>query len=986
MQNNNFISAATQQSCLPVKKIIKSALTLSVLTAISTTSVVAAEHSGPVINDNQAMQMYSGADLMATVAPESFTGDVRDLSEAVQWQPGDPIKSVPRRIYPNALNTFNRSAINPVANTVDPLLGIQSEAEGMFSRAVEVANINQDGMGYTGVNPADPTGTVGKNHYIQSINGGGGALFSIYDKATGNQVSGPTNMSDLATNRCKNGLGDPIVFYDEDAERYVMTEFSNQSGRSLCVYVSKTDNPVSGGWFAYEFQAPEFPDYPKFGRYGDSYYVGTNESAGPGVYALERSKLLSGQTARMQRKTAPRLSNLGFQMMVPVDVDSVSGPAGSEAGIFIRQRDDEVINPGSNNPNKDYIELWTFAPDYDNTSNSQLVGPINIEISEFDAEFCSSNNQDFGCLTQKGTSQTLDPLKEVIMYRAQYRKFSGHESIVGNFLTDVSGNDQGGIRWFELRRTNGGQWGLHQEGTYAPSGTDHRFMGSAAMDASGNIALSYHISGPNTYPGINMTGRNASDANGTMTQAESVLVAGTSHIASDRNGDYSHLSVDPVDNCTFWMTSDYGSNNGKWKTRISNFKFDNCGAPATPDFTMAATNLSQQVCANTALQPIGISTAAINGFSSAISLTYSGLPTGVTGSFTASSVTPGGSSDANVSVGNLNTGDYNFTINGTASGVSAKQLAVALSVVDAPTQVVLSGPASGSVDVALRPEFSWTAHASASSYRIEVATDNAFSNVIASGTVASGTNYQPSADLNTETTYYWRVRADNGCGQVWSEVSSFTTQTVDAGTILQNGIAKTNLSGELNSETTKFTFVVPANVSNLKFVMSGGTGDADMHVKFDQEASTSVYDCRPFETGNDETCTISNIQTGTYHVTLHGYRAYSGVSLVASYSDGTSGGIDETNISGAANSETFYSMDVAPGTSKLTVVMSGGTGDADLYVKEGSQPTETSYNCRPFKNGNSETCTINNPGAGTWHVGVFGYRRFSGVSLKGSTE
>lgn len=967
-----------------IKRATRSALATSILAAIASPAMAVEQAT---ISDVQQTQQYLGAQLMAKVTPESFNGDVRDLAEVPRWMPGDAIKSVPRRIYPNALSSVNRAAVNPVANNGDPLLEQQAPAEGLFTNAVAAGDVNKDGIGFTGVNPADPTGTVGKGHYIQSINGSNGAVFSIYDKTTGNKVSGPTNMASLATNLCKNALGDPIVFYDETAERYVMTEFSNQSGRSLCVYVSKTDNPVTGGWYAYEFQAPEFPDYPKFGRWGDSYFVGTNESAGPGIYALERSKLLTGQAARMQRKTAPKLANLGFQMMVPVDVDTVSGPAPSEPGIFIRQRDDEIINPGSNNSGKDYIELWTFKPDYDNSSNTQLVGPINIEVSEFDAEFCTTGSQGFGCLSQKGSSQTLDPVKEVIMYRAQYRKFAGHEAIVANFLTDVNGSDRAGIRWFELRKVSGGQWALHQEGTYAPTGTDNRFMGSAAMDGSGNIALSYHIAGPDSYPGISMTGRHAADAAGTMTQAETVIVAGQSHIASDRNGDYSHLSIDPVDNCTFWMTSDYGSNNGQWNTRIANFKFNDCGAPATPDFTLQATNLTQTACANTQLQPMAISSAAVSGFNKSINLTYSGLPTGVTGSFSTNPVTPGGSSNATVAVGNLNVGQYNFTINGAAAGVSAKQLAVALTIANKPGSVNLSGPASGATDVTVRPTFSWAADTAATAYRIEVATDNAFTNIVASGSVANGTNYQPSADLATNTTHYWRVRADNGCGQVWSAVSSFTTQAVNNTNALQNGVAKTNLSGAANASVA-YTFEVPANATNLKFVATGGTGDADLHVKFGQEATTSVYDCRPYKSGNNETCTISNIQQGTYHVMLHGYSAFSGVSLTASYTEGSqnNGGVDETNLSGAAGSKAYYTIDVAAGASKLSVNMSAGTGDADLYLRQGSQPTETTYNCRPYETGNVEACTVNNPQAGTWHIGVFGYAAFSGVSLKATTE
>ena len=360
----------------------------------------------------------------------------------------------------------------------------------------------------------------------------------------------------------------------------------------------------------------------------------------------------------------------------------------------------------------------------------------------------------------------------------------------------------------------------------------------------------------------------------------------------------------------------------------------------------------------------------------------------LTGSFTSNPIAPGNGSTANVNVGNLNVGSYNFDITGSASGVSQKKLAVSVSVIDKPGAVSLTTPANGATGVALKPTLSWSAQASAASYRVEVATDSGFSNIVASGTVSSGTNYQPSSNLNSDTTYYWRVRADNGCGQAWSSVASFTTVDAAAGSVLQNGVAKTNLSGANNSSNNKFTFEVPANARNLKFVMTGGSGDADLHVKFGQEATTSTYDCRPYRSGNAETCNISNVQTGTYHVMIHGYSAFSGVSLTASYDEGSTGGggIDESNLSGAADSKKFYTIDVASGTSKLTVTMSGGSGDADLYVRRNNKPTENNYKCRPYKNGNNETCNINNPGAGTWHIGVFGYSSYSGVNLKATTE
>jgi hypothetical protein len=943
------------------------------------------------IDDSQEMKEFFGADVMDTVSPSDFLGDIRDIDVVLDWMPGDAVKSVPRRIYPNVNRSVLSAPINKVMGDDQHLVDLQNDAQGIYQRAVTDGSINIEGNGFSGVNPSDTTGTVGKNHYIQSINGSNGSIFSIYDKATGNKISGPTAMSNLGVDKCKSAAGDPIVFYDEAAERYIMTEFSNEAGRSLCVYVSKTDNPVSGGWHAYEFQAPEFPDYPKFGRWGDSYFVGTNENAGPGIYALERSKMLAGQTARMQRKTAPKLAGLGFQMLLPVDVDTVAGPDANAPGLFLRQNDDELNNKGSNNANQDYLELWTFDPDYNNSANSKLVGPIKIAMSEFDSNVCTSatSSDGFGCLTQKGVSTKLDPVREVVMYRSQYRKFATHESIVGNFVHDA-GSDRAGLRWFELRKVGTGSWGLHQEGTYAPSDTDNRFMGSAAMDASGNIALAYHVAGPNTYPGISMTGRLATDANGTMTQTEKVLVAGTSHIASDRNGDYSHLSLDPVDGCTFWMTSDYGKTNGQWSTRIASFKFAECGgATTTPAFTLEATNLTQQVCANTSITPIAISTAATGGFNKSINLSYTNLPNGITGSFSSNPVAAGSSSNANVAVGNVNDGTYNFKINGAASGASTKDLSVALTVTSKPGSVALSAPASGATGSALRPTFSWVADSSTTNYVIEVATDNAFANKVATGTVANGTNYQPSADLTANTTYYWRVKTANSCGNTWSSTSSFTTANVTSSNVLVKGVAKTGLSGASGS-TQDFSIAIPAGATNLTFKTSGGTGDVDLHVQFGEKATTGKYQCRPYKGGNEETCTIATAQTGTYHVMIQGYESFSGVSITADYTPASSGGgntgIDKSELSGSSGSKSYYKIDVPVNASKLTVEISGGTGDVDLYLRKGSKPTESNFTCRPYQEGNGEKCTQNNPIAGEWHIGLFGYEAYDGVRLRATVQ
>lgn len=215
---------------------------------------------------------------------------------------------------------------------------------------------------------------------------------------------------------------------------------------------------------------------------------------------------------------------------------------------------------------------------------------------------------------------------------------------------------------------------------------------------------------------------------------------------------------------------------------------------------------------------------------------------------------------------------------------------------------------------------------------------------------------------------------------------SGTTPPPPTGNVLENGVAKTGLS---SSSEINFTMEVPAGATDLTFNMSGGTGDADLYVKFGSAPTSNSYDCRPYKNGNAESCPISNVQAGTYYVKVVAYSAFSGVSLTGSYTEPTTGGgggatggsASVTDISVSRRQWQYYTIDVPAGMSTLDFVMSGGTGDADLYIRQGSQPTSSQYDCRPYESGNNETCSFNNPTSGTWHIGIYGYRAASGVDL-----
>ena len=204
------------------------------------------------------------------------------------------------------------------------------------------------------------------------------------------------------------------------------------------------------------------------------------------------------------------------------------------------------------------------------------------------------------------------------------------------------------------------------------------------------------------------------------------------------------------------------------------------------------------------------------------------------------------------------------------------------------------------------------------------------------------------------------------------------------GNTLENGVAKTNLG---SSTELSFTMEVPAGATDLIFDMAGGTGDADLYVKFGSAPTSTSYDCRPYNSGNTESCPVSSAQAGTYYIKVVAYTAFSGVSLTGSFTEPSTGGgatggsASVTNISVARNAWTYYTIDVPAGMATLDFTMSGGTGDADMYIRRGAQPTSSTYDCRPYKSGNNETCPFTNPTADTWHIGIYGYSAASGVSL-----
>ena len=530
------------------------------------------------------------------VTPHSINVDLRNLPKAKPWSPGMGIREAHRRQY-TPIGSKLPHAPASKATASDRLPELQklwdespraSRAKAAIRSRISINNPN------TGVSPGDPVVEVGANHVIYAVNSGGsGTYFNIYNK-TGTLVSGPTTFGSLAPagNSCTTDRGDPLVHYDRQAGRWFMLSMDDTG---LCTFISKTSDPVSGGWWFYRYATPVLPDYPHCGVWNDAYVCGTNEGsqAGTEIYAFDRANMLTGATARPAQRfnSVANLAGYGFQIMTPSTFyGTAAAPAGRKQ-ILARHNDDEAHAGAGANGTQDFIDLYELNIDWNTPANSSITTLPRIAITEFNSWFRDYST--FATVPQPGSTSRLDPIREVLLNQLSYRNLGTHEAIVGTLATNQNAARTGtvvdsGIRWFELRRVGAGNWTLHQEGTFSPGDTQtHHLMGTIGMDKFGNIGLGYNVtkeSAPTKFASLGYTGRTATDAAGVMSLGENEVAAGAAVETSGRWGDYYQMTVDPVDDCTFWFVGMYRPS-GSWQTRIQDFKFPACGG--TPTFSIS---------------------------------------------------------------------------------------------------------------------------------------------------------------------------------------------------------------------------------------------------------------------------------------------------------------------------------------------------------------------------------------------------------------
>jgi hypothetical protein len=413
----------------------------------------------------------------------------------------------------------------------------------------------------------DTNGAVGSKQFVEITN----YDFAVYDKSTGKIVQQPTNTNTLFSGfggLCGNTYpGDPVVIWDKLAERWLVSYFNYSGNDALCIAVS-TGADATGSYNRYEYDyGGTLPDYPKYAVWPDAYYSSSNlggRAAEPCAY--DRTSMLAGKTAAAICFTPNNVASL-----LPSDLDGSTAPPSGTPNHYVQLGN-----------STDLLQEFDFHVDFAHPKKSTFTGPNNITVPSF-GEVCGTFV--YYCIPQPSPGDQLESLADRLMFRLAYRNFGDHESMVvaHNVAPGSSSSAVSAMRWYELRATPAGSdFALYQAGTFRNKGVS-LWMGSAAMDKQGNIALGMSASSDAKDPSIWYTGRLSSDPLGKM-EAPTVAAKGTAVEIDDRQrwGDYSSMSIDPGDDCTFWYSQMYfnkkygGSASGDWDTRIFAFRFDSC--------------------------------------------------------------------------------------------------------------------------------------------------------------------------------------------------------------------------------------------------------------------------------------------------------------------------------------------------------------------------------------------------------------------------
>ena len=545
------------------------------------------------------------------------------------------------------------------------------------------------------------------------------------------------------------------MLYDQIANRWLVSQFAGASiPTDECIAISQTSD-ATGAYYRYDFHlGSNFFDYPHLSVWPDGYYMSDNVFNASGTaflgaqpFVFDRARMLQGLSATFQT-TAPMGS--ASDAMLPADLDGSTLPPAGAPATFVAW------------PSGFTYKTFHYHVDWVTPGSSTFTTFAAPAAAPFTA-LCQTTR---ACVPQSGqaSSSNLDALADRPMFRLTYRRFADHESVVGNFT--VSSGGVAGIRWFELRNVTSGPETVFQQSTYQPDST-WRWMGSAAMDGSGNIALGFSASSSSIFPQLRYAGRLAGDPLGTLAQGEATIIAGTGsqNGTSNRWGDYADMTVDPVDDCTFWFTSEYYSVTASfnWRTRIASFTMPGCGSsPTTGSIAGTVTDSVSHAAlsgATVTLSPGGTTATDGSGHYSFSNLT----PAGYT--VTASAGGHATSSPASVTVTAGNTTTQDFALVPTTGSISGHVTNASGGAPISGATVFIQGGGSTSTDTTGLYSFSGLAPAT---YTLTASKAGFVTSAPANVTVTAGTNqvkdFALTAVANQTTGYFFAISSAAGTG------------------------------------------------------------------------------------------------------------------------------------------------------------------------------------------------------------------------------
>jgi hypothetical protein len=785
-------------------------------------------------------------------ADHAQTINLRDMAPMVHR--GERHEAPPLRLF------RSNPTQNAASKGVDTALQTQTISAPSIGAVTSFPGVGNGDFGFTpNAAPPDTNLSVGATQVVQWVN----ESFGVFSK-TGTLLAGPTAGNTLfqalgANHPCAvNNDGDIIAQYDKAANRWVLTQFSVTNGGTngffQCVAVSQTSD-ATGAYnvYAFGYGTVQFIDYPKLAVWSDAYYITYNvfnngqTFAGPKLCAFDRTSMLAGKAA----------TQICFQLgtnfggVLPADLDGSTPPPAGSPEFFV-------------DFNTNSLDIFTISnPNFTN-GTATMGGPTNIAVSPFTGA-CNGGGT---CIPQAGTTQQLDSLGDRLMYRLAYRNFGDHESLVVNH--SITSGSSVAVRFYEIR-SPGSSPTIFQQGTFAPD-SNFRWMGSAAMDHVGNIAIGYSVSSSTLNPGIRFTGRAPSDPLGTLgTEIDIKNGAGSQTGNLNRWGDYSNLSVDPVDDCTLWYTTEYlkASGSFNWSTEIANFKFSTCG---NPDYSVTASPASQSVTQGNSTSYTATVTPS-GGFTGTVNLTVSGLPAGATGTFNPASLTSGNSTLSVATSSTTPTGSFPLTITGT-SGSTTHTASVTL---------VVNAPVVGDFSIAASPASQTVTAGNGTSYTATVTGSGGFNSAVSFTT--SGLPSGASASFNPTSV--------TGSGS--STMSVTTSASTPAGTFT---VTITGTSGSLSHSTT-VTLVVNA-APNPDFNIS--------------DSPTSI--------------TVRRGSNGTSTITVGALNGFTGAVSLSASGQGArvTTSFNPTSVSGSGNSTLTVHVSSRASTGTRTLTITGTSG------------------------------------------------------------